>query len=495
MFRRITQGFSSRAPWCVLVIFAGIGGAADWQQFRGPNGSGVGDATHLPTSFGPEKNVVWKIAVPRGHSSPVIFGDRIFLTGAENPAPTKVASDKFIDRVSKLYTLAIHRETGTVLWRREAPRSRAAQFQTNNTPATPSAAADREGVYVFFQDFGLLAYTNDGAERWRLPLGPFFNINGLGSSPIVYRDLVILICDQDYDSYLLGVDKNTGRVRYKVPRPDFTRSYSTPAIYPGKNGQAELIVPGSYRVTSYYAATGEKAWWASGLSWQPKTVPVFDGDMIYTLAADVGGDSEVHRDLPTYAELVAQWDANHDGKVSVEELRANPKYKNNADQLDLDANSFIDERDWKFFRERNDVRNTLLAVRYGGRGDLTQTNVVWSMKKFLPNCTSPLIYRGVMYVVKEGGILTALDPRTGEILKQGRLTGALDLYYASPVAAAGKVFLVSQQGKATVIKAGAGWEILAVNDLQEDTVATPAIADNRIYFRTSTTLFCFGEKE
>ena len=210
---------------------------------------------------------------------------------------------------------------------------------------------------------------------------------------------------------------------------------------------------------------------------------------------DVVGDSEVHRDLPTYAELVAQWDANHDGKVSVEELRANPKYKNNADQLDLDANGFIDERDWKFFRERNDVRNTLLAVRYGGRGDLTQTNVVWSMKKFLPNCTSPLIYRGVMYVVKEGGILTALDPRTGEILKQGRLTGALDLYYASPVAAAGKVFLVSQQGKATVIKAGAGWEILAVNDLEEDTVATPAIADNRIYFRTSTTLFCFGEKE
>jgi len=115
------------------------------------------------------------------------------------------------------------------------------------------------------------------------------------------------------------------------------------------------------------------------------------------------------------------------------------------------------------------------------------------MQKFLPNCPSPLIYQGVMYLVKDGGILTALDPKTGRILKQGRLAGALDTYYASPVGAAGKVFLLSQQGKATVIKAGADWEILAVNDLDDETFATPAILDDKLYLRTRGMLYCFSD--
>jgi outer membrane protein assembly factor BamB len=139
-----------------------------------------------------------------------------------------------------------------------------------------------------------------------------------------------------------------------------------------------------------------------------------------------------------------------------------------------------------------EVRNTLLEVRYGGHGDITESNVVWSMKKYLPNCTSPVIYKNVMYVVKEGGILTAIDPKTGKMLKQGRLMGALDLYYASRVAAADKVYLLSQQVKATVVKAGADWEILAVNDLEDDAVATPAIVDDRLYIRTRGTLYCFA---
>jgi outer membrane protein assembly factor BamB len=284
-------------------------------------------------------------------------------------------------------------------------------------------------------------------------------------------------------------------VRYKIARPEFIRSYSTPAIYRPKNGPAELIVPGSFQVTAYYVSSGEKAWWARGLSWQPKTVPVFDGDMIYTLAADVGGDSETPRKVPTYEELLALYDANHDGKLSVDELRADPKHKGNADQLDLDANGFIDTRDWSLFRQRMDARNTLLAVRHGGQGDLTNTNVVWSLKKFLPNCTSPLIYQGIMYIVKEGGILTAVNPKTGEILKQARLNGALDLYYASPVAADGKVFVVSEQGKVTVVKAGAEWEILALNDLQEEVIATPAISGDRLFIRTRGALYCFGSKK
>jgi outer membrane protein assembly factor BamB len=139
-------------------------------------------------------------------------------------------------------------------------------------------------------------------------------------------------------------------------------------------------------------------------------------------------------------------------------------------------------------------QNSLMAIRHGGRGDVTGTNVLWTVKKFIPRCTSPLLYEGVLYMVREGGILTALDPKTGTILKQGRLTGALDDYYASPVAGAGKVFLLSQQGKATVIRAGADWEVLSVNDLDEMTYSTPAIVGDNLYLRTRTTLYCFADK-
>ncbi|PYV14998.1 MAG: pyrrolo-quinoline quinone, partial [Acidobacteria bacterium] len=120
--------------------------------------------------------------------------------------------------------------------------------------------------------------------------------------------------------------------------------------------------------------------------------------------------------------------------------------------------------------------------------------VVWRMQKFLPNVPSPLLYRGVLYLVKDGGIVTSLDPPTGRILKQGRLAGAVDTYYSSPVAGADKVYLISQAGKASVLRAGAEWEVLALNDLEDECYATPAIADNRLYVRTRGALYCFEEQ-
>ena len=479
-----------------LATVAGAAFAADWAQFRGPNGSGVSDATRVPTQFGPQKNVVWKTAVPFGYSSPVIFGDLIFLTGAEGGARADAGREKVVDEGGKLYTLAIHRVTGKVLWRTEAPRPRLERYQPTNSPASPTPVTDGESVFVFFGDFGLLAYSaKNGAERWRVPLGPFNNVNGHGSSPILYRDLVILVCDQDTDSYMLAVDKKTGRVRWKTPRPESTRSYVTPVIFQPKDGPAELIVPGAYQVTSYYAGTGEKAWWVRGFSWQPKSLPVIDGDMIYAHGWEGGGDAETPTETPAFAETLARRDANHDGKLSVEEFADDPKVQKGFYMIDLDGDGVVDERDWNFYRARRSSRNSLLAIRHGGRGDLTGTNVVWSLQKFLPNCPSPLIYQGVLYLIKDGGILTALDPKTGKILKQGRLSGALGTYYSSPVGAAGKVYLISQEGKATVLKAGGDWEILAVNDLADEGYATPAIVDNKLYVRTRGTLYCFSERE
>jgi outer membrane protein assembly factor BamB len=159
---------------------------------------------------------------------------------------------------------------------------------------------------------------------------------------------------------------------------------------------------------------------------------------------------------------------------------------------DLNSDGFVDEREWNFYRGRRASRNALLAVRTGARGDLTDSrNILWRMQKFLPNVPSPLLYRGVLYLVKDGGILTSVDPKTGKILKQGRLPNALDTYYSSPVAGAGYVYLISQPGKMTVLKAGGEWEVVASNDLEDECYATPAIADNFLYVRTRGALYCF----
>jgi len=485
------------ARFWVIAILSAISFGADWPQFRGLNGSGVGDARHLPAEFGPDKNVVWKTALPLGYSSPVISGNRIFLTGIEGGAIAQVEGekDKWVHKGGRLYTIALDRLTGRTVWKQEVPRDRVSQLQTNNSAATPSAATDGENVFVYFQDFGLVGYTRNGKERWRLPVGPFNNMNGAGSSPIVFRDLVYLVCDQDSGgSYLLAVDKNTGKERWRARRPEATRSYITPAVFQPARGEPELILPGPYNVTAYYAATGEKAWWVTGFCWHPKTVPVIDGDTIYVAAAESGGDNENRPKQPNFGELLSAHDANHDGKLTVAEVEGDRKLQSLLPKIDLDTNGFLEEQEWDFYRARMASQNSLMAIRHGGTGDVTATNVLWRLTKFVPRCTSPLLYEGVLYMIREGGILTAVDPKTGKILKQGRLTGALDDYYASPVAGDGKVYLLSQQGKATVIKAGADWEILSVNDLDDITYSTPAIVGDNIYLRTKNTLYCFTDK-
>ena len=179
-------------------------------SFRGPNGSGVADATGIPSEFGPEKNVVWKIAVPKGSSSPVLTADALFLTGAEN---------------SQLITLKVDRGTGRVVWRRTLPQARAEKRHELNNPASPSPVTDGVNVYVFFSDFGLISYGPDGNERWRLPMPPFANFHGMGASPILAGDKLILVCDQDSESFLLAVDKNTGREIWKTVRPSVVHGF------------------------------------------------------------------------------------------------------------------------------------------------------------------------------------------------------------------------------------------------------------------------------
>ncbi|HYO80322.1 MAG TPA: PQQ-binding-like beta-propeller repeat protein [Bryobacteraceae bacterium] len=486
-----------RAVCLLALTLTSTAAWAQWPQFRGPNGSGVSDAASLPVEIGPEKNVRWKLDLPPGHSSPVIVGNRIFLTAADPskhaPAP---AAGKVVDVGGDLYTICIDRSSGKVLWKRAAPRPRSETYQPTNSPASPSPVTDGRNVYVFFGDYGLLAYDLNGKSRWTLPLGPFNNSNGHGSSPILVNDLLILLCDQDTGSFLLAVDKTTGRVRWKTDRPESTRSYSTPALFKPSKGPAELIVPGAYQLASYSVQTGEKLWWITGLSWQPKSTPIVDGEMVYAHWWENGGEADQPAETPTFEDTLGKFDANGDKKIARDEFAADPRLQKGFGDLDLATDGYVDERDWFYYRARRASRNALLAVRPGGaRGDLTGSpNIAWRMQKFLPNVPSPLLYRGALYLIKDGGILTSVDAKNGRILKQDRLAGGLDTYYASPVAGGGHVYFISRNGNLTVVKAERDtWDIVGRADFGDEAFATPAIADNEIYLRTRSALYCFGQ--
>lgn len=475
-----------------LLLLSAIALSAQWPQFRGPNGSGVSDSGKLPVTFGPKQGVLWKTDLPPGHSSPVIHGNRIFLTAAEGGKRAPAQRQKIVDDGGKLYTICLDRSSGKVLWRKEAPRPRLQEYQPTNSPASPSPVTDGKSVYVFFADFGVIAYNFAGKELWRAPLGPFNNTNGHGSSPILVDDLLVLVCDQDSRSFMVALAKGSGRVKWKVERPDVTRSYSTPAVVRSAGKPDELIVPGSYQLTSYDAHTGEKLWWFTGLSWQPKSTPVIDGDVVYAHWWENGGEAEQPTETPAFEEVLARFDTNKDSKITAEEFAPEPRLQKGFADNDLAGDGFVDERDWSFYRARRASRNALLAVRTGARGDLTTSpNLLWRMQKFLPNVPSPLLYQGVLYLIKDGGILTAVHPKTGEIVKQGRLPGALGTYYSSPVAGAGHVYLISQAGVMTVLKAGNSWEIVATSDFEDEVYATPAIAGDSIYVRTRGALYCF----
>jgi outer membrane protein assembly factor BamB len=466
----------------MLSLFpAALGSAEEWSQFRGPNASGVSEEANLPVEFGPETNVVWKTAVPPGHSSPALADDKIFLTAFEG---------------EKLLTMALDRATGRILWRREAPRPRKQEIERPaNSPTSATPVTDGRNVFVFFQDFGLLAYGPDGNELWRMPLGPFNNPFGHGASPILTGNTLLMVCDQDTNSFLLATDKNTGRVLWRTERPHAQRGYATPILYQPRGGKLQVIVAGSYRVSGYDVETGKEVWWVRRLPWQIKPTPVLDGDTMYFITYSGESNPGEQEIVPAFKEALANLDGNKDGKLSKDEI-PDTRTKNRFDEyLDLDDTGFLEERDWEQLQERRLGENSIRAYLLGGQGDLTEKNFLWKNSRTLPNVPSPLVYRGILYTLKEGGIFSSLDAKSGEVLKQARIDGALGDYFASPIAAGGRIYTFSDEGKAAVIQAGAQWEVIRVNDLKDGCKATPAIADGKMYVRTFSTLYCFAKKD
>lgn len=444
-----------------------------WSRFRGPNGSGVSTSTRLPSEFGSDKNVVWKTELPFGHSSPALTRERIFLTAA---------------RGEKLVTICLDRRSGKVLWEREAPRTRVEKLDSRNGPAGPTPATDGTNVYVFFADFGLLSYDMNGKERWRLPLGPFNNLYGMGASPVLVDDAVVLACDQNTDSFILSVAQRDGRVRWKTPRPEAHSGHSTPILYRPAGGATQIIVPGSFMLTAYAPGSGEKLWWVGGLSFEMKSTPVVSGDTLYVNGFGTPQNQPgAHPAIPAFTEIQRQY-SDASGKVTFKTLPDG----NARSWIDLDANGEVSADEWDYYKAAMASENGMLAIRLGGRGDMTASNVRWKYHKSVPQLPSPLVYANVLYMVNDGGIVTTLNPDTGGEMGQGRLKGAIDRYYASPVAADGKIYMFSETGKIAVLAPGGTLEPTSVSDLKDDIYATPAISDGKMYVRTRGWLYCFG---
>ena len=461
-------------------LFAAALFAADWPQLRGPDGSGLCPTCGpFPTEFGVEKNVLWKTDLPEGKSSPVLAGDRIFLTAAEG---------------DDLITLCLNRSTGKVVWRRSV-RAAKREFQhTLNHRAAPTPVTDGQSVFVFFADFGLVSYDFEGKQRWQLPLGPFNSLHGVAASPIYSDGKIILVCDQDTDGYMVAIDAATGKIAWKTPR-DVSNGYATPVIYRPSDGPAQIIAPGSYQLTGYSVADGKPIWFVRGLTCQPKSAPTIAGDVVYFSGWTPGNDTGQQVELPAFAEVAAKADANHDGKLSQAELPQPWRPTGTWKAVDLDRDGFLNEREWTFFRSRRASRNSVLAVKLGGAGDVTATHVLWTFEKSLPDVPAPLVYNDVVFLIRSGGIATSLNAKTGKVIKQARLTGALEDFYSSPIGVDGKVYIASEHGKVVVLSATGDWQILAINDFDADIYATPAISEGSMYTRTGHALYAIGSRK
>jgi len=419
------------------------GSAANWPQWRGPDGSGISNEKNLPSEWGPGKNIKWRTPIAgRGHSSPIVWGNRVFVTTAVEgdvvqgaKAVKHMAGDKeFLhpdsigaDRKHQFKVIALNRDSGKVLWEALAwegtpydNRHRKSSY-ASSTPAT-----DGKLVYAYFGTEGLYAYDFNGKLAWKAQLGNLATVGmGTGTSPILYDNVVIVQCDEDNGeaSFIVALDKKTGKEVWRTPRK-VQVSWSTPLLVKTAT-HSELITSGTEMVISYDPATGKELWRHKGVESNAIPSPVANNEMVF---------------------LVAGFPA----KIA-------------------------------------------MAIKLGGSGDLTGTpNVPWKYAKGTAYVPSPILYGDYLYLTTDRGILTCIDAKTGEVKYEGGRIPIPATFTASPVAFEGKILMTSEDGDTFIVKAGPKHEVLGTNTVGEPVYASPAIADGRIFIRGEKNLYCIG---
>jgi outer membrane protein assembly factor BamB len=409
---------------CGFSSFAEIGWAENWPQWRGPFLNGTSPENNLPSSWSKEENVLWKLKMPAlSGSTPIVWGDRIFLNVADG---------------KDLHLWALERTTGTVLWKGFLD-DRNKKINKQNM-SSPSPVTDGASVWVMTGTGVLKRFDFAGNELWARNIqddyGKFGQMYGYGSSPLLYRDsLYVQVVHGKLTkepSYVLCIDKATGETRWRVERQTeavaaAADSYGSPMLLDGE-GRAEIIVSGANVVTGYEPTTGRELWRADGLN--PTNDPTNR-----TVASPVVMDGVIY---------------------------APARY------------------------------GPLLAIKAGGRGDITQTHRLWGFDRG-PEIPTPVTDGELFYTVNDNGIMWCLDAKTGEKVWGPRRI-APGTYSSSPVLADGKIYATNEDGITTVVQAGPVFEILAWNDLDEYCLSSPAISDGQIFIRTTQHLYCIGRR-
>ena len=425
------------------IATTGSSAAGNWPQWRGPDGSGISTEKNLPAEWSTTRNIKWKTPIDgRGHSSPIVWDNKIFVTTAIEgevvegaKAPKHMMGDKeFVHPDSiganKKHTfkvIALNRDTGKILWQAVAfegtpydDRHRKSSYAAS-TPAT-----DGKLVYAFFGSEGIYAYDFNGKLAWKADLGKMGTVGmGTGTSPILFENLVIVQCDEENGtaSYIVALDKKTGKEVWKTPRK-VQVSWSTPLLVKTAK-RAELIASGTESIVSYDPATGKELWTHKGVESNAIPSPVANSEFVY---------------------LVAGFPA----KIA-------------------------------------------MAIRLGSSGDLTGTpNVPWKYAKGTAYVPSPILYGDYLYLTTDRGILTCIDAKTGEVKYEGGRIPIPATFTASPVAFDGKILMTSEDGDTFIVKAGPKHEIIGTNSVGEPVYASPAMADGRIYIRGEKNLYAIG---
>jgi outer membrane protein assembly factor BamB len=421
---RTSAGILTVAALCAsgLSLAAQNGGDRFWPQWRGPSANGVSRSANPPTEWSEQKNIRWKIELPgRGASTPVIWGDRVYLSNAVPVNGTgQRAQHQFI-------VMAVNRKDGRIAWqhtvREEAPHE--GTHQDFGTMASPSAVTDGEHVIASFESRGIFAFDMNGKLMWQTDLGDkrMRNEFGEGSSPALYKDKLFVVWDHQGESFIAALNKRTGAEVWRTKRDEID-SWATPLVVES-GGKAQVITGAMRRVRAYDADTGELVWETSGLTMNPIPSPVADDGLVILMSGFRG--------------------------------------------------------------------NSLKAIRYGeAKGDITGTpSVVWTLERDTPYVPSPLLYDGMLYFLKSNnGLLSAFDAKTGKPYYQSQRIEAVPNVFASPVAAAGRIYILGQQGTAVVLKHGQTLDVIATNTLDDRFDASPALVDREMYLRGYRRLYC-----
>jgi len=437
--------FPSSAPLILasLAALASSSGGQDavahqWPHWRGPLDTGEAPHGDPPISWSEEENVRWKTELPgSGHSTPVIWGERIFLTSAIpigevlEPRPDRApgAHDNApVTRAQRFVVLAVDRTSGEILW--ESPVGEALPHEGGHVTssfASPSPVTDGEVVIASFGSYGVPGLATNGAVLWSKDLGDMQTKHGHGegASPALHGDTVVVNWDHEGGSFVVALDKTSGEERWRQPRDEVT-SWSSPIVL-ANGGEPQAIVPGTQRVRAYDLESGEVVWECAGMSHNIVASPVAADGVVY-----VGSSYE---------------------------------------------------------------KQIMLAFRYGdARGDVTEKeNLLWVRRRMTPYVPSPLLYDGALYFLHHyQGFLARVLAKTGaEPQRPFRLTG-LGNVYASPVGAAGRVYVTDLEGSTLVLTSAEKPEVLSLNRLDESFSASAAIVGDAIYLRGSRFLYCLA---